>query len=178
MSLGNSLQCAASSRNRCNAYSSSGSLRRGLAFMTWPAQRFEIAAFVCAAMSFRGDVVDRFCRAWPAVAQALLADVSITLKDADADDFPLTAVATLVAAKAALMLLPSFITVRLAVAGTVCGGAGTSTLTAGARDSCRHIVDSNKKAPRERGCFLSPTGYIFDLSAIGDIQFLAIKKPP
>jgi len=114
--------------------------------MAWPAQRFEIAVFVCAAVSFRNDVVDRFRRAWPAVAQALLADVSITLKDAGADDVPLTAVATLVAAQAALMLLPPFVTVRLAVAGTVCGGAGTSTLTAGTRDSCWHIVDSNKKA--------------------------------
>lgn len=66
--------------------------------MAWPAQRFEIAVFVSAAVSFRDDVVDRFRRAWPAVAQALLADVSITFKDADADDIPLTAVATLVAA--------------------------------------------------------------------------------
>ncbi len=90
-------------------------------------------------------MVDRFRRAWPAVAQALLADVSITLKDAGADDFPLTAVATLVAAQSALMLLPTFVTMRLAVAGTVCGGAGTSTLTAGARDGCWHIVGSNKK---------------------------------
>ncbi len=171
MSLGNSLRCAASSRSRCNAYSSSGSLRRGLALMAWPAQRFEIAVFVCAAVSFRDDVVDRFSRARSAVAQALLADVSITLKDADADDVPLTAVATLVAAQAALMLLPPFVTVRLAVAGTVCGGAGTSTLTAGARDSCWHIVGSNKKAPRERGCVLSPKGYIFDLSARGDIHY-------
>jgi len=114
--------------------------------MARPAKRFEIAVFVCAAVSFRDDVVDRFSRARSAVAQALLADVSITLKDADADDVPLTAVATLVAAQAALMLLPSFVTVRLAVAGTVCGGAGTSTLTAGARDSCWHIIGSNKKA--------------------------------
>jgi len=111
--------------------------------MAWPAQRFEIAVFIGAAVSFRGDVVDRFRRARSAVAQALLADVSITLKDADANDVPLTAVATLVAAQAALMLLPPFVTVRLAVAGTVCGGAGTSTLTAGTRDSCWHIVDSN-----------------------------------
>jgi len=106
--------------------------------MAWPAKRFEIAVFVCTAVGFRNNVVDRFSRAWPAVAQALLADVSITLKDAGADDVPLTAVATLVAAQPSLVLLPSFITVRLAVAGTICGGAGTSTLTAGARDSSWH----------------------------------------
>jgi len=122
--------------------------------MAWPAQRFEIAVFVRAAVSFRDDVVDRFRWTWPAIAQALLADVSITLKDADADDVPLTAVATLMAAQAALMLLPSFIvfpllsliTVGFAVAGTVSGGARAPTFTAGARDSCRHIVCSNKKA--------------------------------
>jgi len=123
--------------------------------MAWPAQRFEIAVVVCAALSFRGDVIDRFSRARSAVAQALLADVSITLKDADADIVPLTAVATLVAAQAALMLLPSFVTVRLAVAGTVCGGAGTSTLTTGARDSCWHSSGSNKK-PRMSEAVLYP----------------------
>jgi len=114
-------------------------------------KRLQIPIVVCAAVGFRNNVVDRFRRAWPAVAQALLADVSITLKDTDANDVPLTAVATLVAAQSALMLLPSFVTVRLAVAGTVCGGAGTSTLTTGARDSCWHIGGSNKKAPCERG---------------------------
>ena len=166
MSLGNSLRCAASIRSRCNAYSSSGSLRRGLAFMAWPAQRFEIAVFVCAAVSSRDDMVDGFSRTRSVVAQALLADVSITLKDAGTDDIPLTAVATLVAAQAALMLLPPFVTVGFAVAGTVSGGAGAPALTTGARDSCRHIVGSNKKAPRERGCGLFPIGYIFDLSPV------------
>jgi len=138
--------------------------------MAWPAQRFEIAVFVCAAVSFRDDVVDRFRRAWPAVAQALLGDVVVTLKDADADDVPLTAVATLVAAQAALMLLPSFITVGFAVAGTVSGGARAPTLTTGTRDSCGHIAGSNKKAPRERGCELSPIGANYILSAIGIIK--------
>lgn len=114
--------------------------------MAWPAQRFEIAVVVSATASFGFDVVNRSCRNWPAVAQAFLADVSITLKDADADDVPFTAVATLVAAQTSLVLLPSFVTVRLAVAGTVCGDAGAPSFTAGARDSCWHIVGSNKKA--------------------------------
>ena len=106
--------------------------------MAWPAQRFEVAVFVCAAVSFRDNMVDRFRRTWPAVAQALQADMTITLKDADADDIPLTAVATLVAAQTALMLLPSFIPVRLAVAGTVCGSTGASALTTCARDCGWH----------------------------------------
>lgn len=160
MSLGSSLRCAASSRSRCSAYSSSGSLRCGLALMAWPAQRFEIAVVVCAAVSFRDDVVDRFCRTWSAAAQARLANVTITFKDAGADDIPLAAIAALVAAQSSLVLLPPFVTVRIAVAGTVCGSAGTPAFTAGARDSCWHIIGSNKKVPRERGCDLSPIGHI------------------
>lgn len=147
-------------------YSSSRSLRSGLTLVAWPTQRFEVAVVVCAAVSFRDNVVDRFRWAWSAVAQALLADVTITLKDAGADDIPLTAVATLMAAQSSLVLLPPFVTVGFAVAGTVSGGAGAPALTTGARDSCRHIVGSNKKAPRERGCGLFPIGYIFDLSPV------------
>ena len=146
MSLGSSLRCAASSRSRCSVYSSSGSLRCGLALMAWPAQRFKIAVVVCAAVSFRDNVVDRFRWAWSAVAQALLADVSITLKDADADDIPLTAVATLVAAQTALMLLPSFITVGFAVARTIRSCARATSLTACSGNSCGHGCRSNKKA--------------------------------
>lgn len=114
--------------------------------MALEADRNQVAVVVGAAVSFWFDVVNRSCRNWPAVAQAFLTDVSITLKDADADDVPFTAVATLVAAQTSLVLLPSFVTVRLAVAGTVCGGAGAPSFTAGARDSCWHIVGSNKKA--------------------------------
>lgn len=136
-------------------YSSSGSLRCGLALMAWPAQRFEIAVVVCAAMSFRDDVVDRFCRTWSAAAQARLANVTITFKDAGADDVPLAAVATLMAAQASLVLLPPFVTVRIAVAGTVCGSAGAPAFTAGARDSCWHIVGSNKK-PRVSEAVIYP----------------------
>ncbi len=106
--------------------------------MALEADRNQIAVIICAPVCFGFDVVNRSCRDWPAVAQALLADVSITFKDADADDVPLTTVATLVAAQSTLMLLPPFVTVHLAVTGTVCGGAGTSTLTAGARDSSWH----------------------------------------
>jgi len=117
--------------------------------MAWPAQRFEIAVFVCAAVSFRDDVVDRFSWARSAVAQALLADVSITLKDADADDVPFTAIASLLATTALLVLLPAFIAVRLAVARAICCSTGASALTASSRDSGWHAVISNKKAPAD-----------------------------
>ena len=84
--------------------------------MAWPAQRFEIAVFVCAAVSFRDDVVDGFSRARSAVAQALLADVSITLQDAGTLDIPLATVTTFMPTLTLLMLLPAFIAVLLTVA--------------------------------------------------------------
>jgi len=64
--------------------------------------------------------------------------MSITRQDAGADDVPLTAVTTLVAAQAALMLPPSLITVGFAVAGTVSGGTRAPALTTGARDCGGH----------------------------------------
>jgi len=66
--------------------------------MTLEANRNQIAIFIGAAMCFGFDVVNRGCRDWPAVCQALLTDVTITLKDARPDDVPLTAIAPLVAA--------------------------------------------------------------------------------
>lgn len=155
MSLGNLLRCAASSRSRCNAYSSSGSLRCGLALMAWPAQRFEVAVVVCPAVSSRDNVVHRFRWAWSAVAQALLADVSITLKDAGTDDVPLTAVATLVAAQAALMLLPPFVTVGFAVARTIRSCARATSLTACSGNSCGHGCRSKKKPPADASGYCS-----------------------
>lgn len=138
--------------------------------MAFEADRNQVTVIVCPAMSFGFDVVYRGRWHRLAVLQALLADVPVTLQNADADDVPLTAVAALVAAQSSLVLLPPFVTVRIAVAGTVCGGAGAPAFTAGARDSCWHIVGSNKKAPRERGCDLSSIGHIPDLSAIAIIK--------
>lgn len=84
--------------------------------MATEANRNQIAVVVSAAVSFRNNVVDRLSRTRPAVAKARLADVPITFKDAGADDFPLVAVAALVAAQSSLVLLPAFVAVRLAVA--------------------------------------------------------------
>ena len=88
-------------------------------FMAWPAQRLKVAVVVCAAMSFRDDMVDGFSRARPAIAQTFLADVPVTFKDAGADDVPFTAVTALVAAQPPLMLLPAFIAVSLAITRAV-----------------------------------------------------------
>lgn len=92
--------------------------------------------------------------------------MSITRQDASSNNVPLTAIASLVATAALLVLLPAFIAVPLAVARAICCSTGAPAFTAGARDSCWHIVGSNKKAPRKRGCDLSPIGYIYDLSPV------------
>lgn len=84
--------------------------------MAFEADRNQVAVVICAAVSFRDDVVDRFCRTWSAAAQARLANVTITLKDADADNVPLTAVATFMAALTLLVLLPALIAMLLTVA--------------------------------------------------------------
>jgi len=60
-------------------------------------------------------MVDSLSRTRPAIAQALLTDVTVTLKDVRPDDVPLTAIAALVAAKPPLMLLPAFIAVCFTV---------------------------------------------------------------
>lgn len=83
--------------------------------MAWPAQRLQVAVIVCPAMSFGFDVVYRGCWYGPAIRQALLADVPVTLQNADADDVPLTAVSSLVSALSPLMLLPAFMKVIIAV---------------------------------------------------------------
>lgn len=117
--------------------------------MAFEADRNQVAVVVCAAVSFGFDMVHCRCRNGLSIPQTFLTQVPVTLEDACADDIPLTAVATLMAAQASLVLLPPFVTVRIAVAGTICGGAGAPAFTAGARDSCWHIVGSNKK-PRVR----------------------------
>ncbi|AFJ98844.1 hypothetical protein ES15_1271 [Cronobacter sakazakii ES15] len=106
--------------------------------MTWPAQRFEVAVVVSAAVSFRNDVVDRLSRTRPAAAKARLTDVPITFKDAGADDFPLAAVAALVATQPSLMLMPAFAAVSIAVTRTISGCLRATAFTTCTRDSDRH----------------------------------------
>ncbi len=79
--------------------------------MTRPAQRLKVAILIRPTMSFGFDVVNRSCRDWPAVSQALLADVPVTLEDACAYSIPLTAIAALMSALSPLMLLPAFVKV-------------------------------------------------------------------
>lgn len=83
--------------------------------MAWPTQRLKIAVFIGAALCFWYDVVNRGCRNRLLVSQAFLTDMAITLQDARADNIPLTAIAALVSVLSALMLLPAFVTVSLAI---------------------------------------------------------------
>lgn len=106
--------------------------------MALEADRNQIAIFVCAAVSFRNDVVDRLSRTRPAVAKARLADVPITFKDAGADDFPLATVAALVATQPSLMLMPAFAAVSIAVTRTISGCLRATAFTTCTRNSDRH----------------------------------------
>jgi len=91
--------------------------------MAWPAQRLQVAVVVGAAVCFGFDMVNCRCRNGLSIPQTFLTQVSITLKDAGSDDVPLTAIASLVAATALLMLLPAFVAVSLAVTRAVSGCA-------------------------------------------------------
>ncbi len=106
--------------------------------MAFEADRNQIAVVVCAAVSFRDDMVDGFSRTRSVVAQALLADVPVTLEDACADNIPLAAVAALMSALPALMLLPAFVAMVITVARAVGCCFGAAALTAGTRDSGWH----------------------------------------
>lgn len=87
--------------------------------MALEADRNQIAVFISTAMCFGFDVVNRSCRDWSAACQALLADVTITFKDAGSDNVPRTAITALVAATPLLVLLPAFVAVSLAIARAV-----------------------------------------------------------
>jgi len=64
---------------------------------------------------FRDDVINRGRRDRLPVSQALLTNVPVTLQDARAYNIPLTAIAALVPALPALMLLPTFVSMLIAV---------------------------------------------------------------
>lgn len=102
--------------------------------MALEADRNQVAVVVGAAVSFWFDVVNRSCRNWPTIAQALLADVSITFKDSGADDVPLATVTTFMPTLTLLMLLPAFIAVLLTVTRAIRGCARTTSLATGARN--------------------------------------------
>lgn len=110
------------------------------------AETFEVRQVIGTPICFSGDVVHRLSGGIPSISQAFLTEVFVPVENDWTHPVPLTAVTALMPALSSLVLLPSFVTVRLAVAGTVCGGAGAPSFTAGARDSCWHIVGSNKKA--------------------------------
>lgn len=109
----NENRCSITKKRKLSIF---GIFSAGFTFMAWPAQGLKVAVVICAAVSFRNDVVDCFSWAWPAVAQTFLADMPVTFKDAGADDVPFTAVTALVAAQSSLVLLPAFIAMRLAEA--------------------------------------------------------------
>jgi hypothetical protein len=88
----------------------------GFRSMAGPAQAFEVRIIIGTPMSLSLDVVNGLsCDSSPA-AQAVLAQMVVTLQDARTLDIPLATIATLVPTLSLLMLLPAFIAVLLAVA--------------------------------------------------------------
>nr|DAL66182.1 MAG TPA_asm: hypothetical protein [Caudoviricetes sp.] len=127
-------RCAAVSRNRCNGYSSSRSLRCGLVAMAGPAQAFEVRIVIGTPTSLSLDVVNRLCGDGSPTAKAVLTQMIVARQNARTPDVPLTTVTAFVSALALLVLQPSLIAMLLTISRTVSGSARAYTLTAGAGD--------------------------------------------
>ncbi|AMA18807.1 hypothetical protein AWN66_25120 [Klebsiella pneumoniae subsp. pneumoniae] len=84
--------------------------------MTGPAQAFKIRIIIGTPMSLSLDMVHGLSCYRTTVAQTVLTQVIITLKDAGTLNIPLATIAALMPALALLMLLPAFIAVFLAIA--------------------------------------------------------------
>lgn len=83
--------------------------------MTGPAQAFEVVRVICTPIGFGSDVVDGRGGCDPALTRALLAQVLVTREDHRSEFVPTGAIPALMSRLSALVLLPPFITVRLAV---------------------------------------------------------------
>lgn len=88
----------------------------GFRSVTGPAQAFKIRIIIGTPMSLSLDMVNGLSCYRTTVAQTVLTQVIITLKDACSLNIPLAAIASLMPALALLMLLPAFIAMLLAVA--------------------------------------------------------------
>lgn len=117
--------------------------------MARPTQPLKVGIIIGTAMALRFDMVNsgRWYRS--SFTQAGLAKVLITIKDALTHEGPLATVATFVAALALLVVLPSCITVLIAISAAVSGCIATTMLTTSSWNSCWHIR-SNKKATRKQ----------------------------
>ena len=106
--------------------------------MTGPAQAFEVRIIIGTPMCLSLDMVNGRGRYRAPIAQAVLAQMIVTLQDARTSDIPLAAIAALMPALALLVLMPSLIAMFLAISRTVSSGARTSTLAASAGYQCGH----------------------------------------
>ena len=107
--------------------------------MARPTQSLKVGIIVGTAMAFSFDMVNRGRGYRSPFTQTGLAKVLITIKDALTNEGPLATVATFVAALALLVVLPSCITVLIAIAAAVSSGIAAAMLTASAWDSSRHL---------------------------------------
>jgi hypothetical protein len=88
----------------------------GFRSVTGPAQAFKIRIIIGTPMSLSLDMVNGLSCYRTTVAQTVLTQVIVTLKDAGSLNIPLATIAALMPALTLLMLLPAFIAVLLAVA--------------------------------------------------------------
>ena len=87
-----------------------------LGFMAGITNGFKIRIIIGTPMSLSLDMVHGLSCYRTTVAQTVLTQVIITLKDAGTLNIPLATIAALMPALALLMLLPAFITMLIAVA--------------------------------------------------------------
>ncbi len=102
----------------------------GFRSVTGPAQAFKIRIIIGPPMSLSLDMVHGLSCYRTTVAQTVLTQVIITLKDAGTLNIPLATVSALMPALTLLVLLPAFITVLIAVARAISGCAGATALSA------------------------------------------------
>jgi len=114
--------------------------------MAGPAQAFEVGRVISTTVCFRNDVIDGFCSLRSLIPQAVLAQVLITGQNLRPEHVPFAAITALVSALPALVLLPAFVTVGLAVSRAVPCSGRAPALTTSPRDSRWHADISNKKA--------------------------------
>jgi hypothetical protein len=96
----------------------------GFRSVAGPAQAFEVRIIIGTPMSLSFDMVNGLSCYRTTVAQAVLPQVIVTLKDAGSLNIPLATIAALMPALTLLMLLPAFIAVLLAISRAIGCGAG------------------------------------------------------
>ena len=87
--------------------------------VAWPAQRFEVAIVIGAAVGFRDDVIHAFGFHADTPAPAVLAEIFITHQNASTAYLPWPAIPSFLAALPRLVITPTITGMQLAMAITI-----------------------------------------------------------